>query len=605
MAGYVISSGVPYSKYLRERSSTDDLARDLATVHAATSHRIVATIKDTSAQLVASQEALRSQNIELLKATKAGFQQVAWDVQQTTAAVKGLDATFTWGFNSILTHAGRMSDTLESLLETAKTPTKTRAYEYFDDGRRAFDRGHLADALEQIDKAISGDHTSAGYKLEWRFHLLRGAIQVGTFSHPQLLDLPAAEASYLAAAKYARPEDSHGAALALLGAGWACYCQGRLDDALAHTNSATSLSPALAEGHFQASKILMALGRCDEGLSRLEIAVGVDPTYVVKAAADGDFQNFTTEFEAWCAAEQQRSHAALQALYDQWSGTVAFWRACMSSTVNLPLLATTVSSPSAPLFDTLICLHALDSLTRDLKVDAKWSAQDMSAAIETIPASLEIPGGLLKSLEEQTDAWSLDNSYFALGTALLKRRQAPLVEDLCRRAHERDAKPLELFALWLTVTNGSVGVKHKLTRYLQQVPVSGRNVLIADMQMLEESKAYSPALLDTIRTLLIKRYDQWAADIDADLRRRANAFTKEPLEGIMPRALWSMVAMTMAIAPVYALSRSVTLSAAIWTIGVAVAVAKPVVHRIGVRRRRYRSLAAAESRIKRRLSAAT
>lgn len=606
MAGYVLSSGVPYGTYLRERARIDDLTiDDLTAAHAATSNRIIATIKDSSAQLIASHEALRSQNIELLKATKAGFQQVAWDVQQVGAAVRGLDATFIWGFNSVLTHTGRMADTLESLVLAAKNPSKTRAYEHFDDGRKAFDRGHLPDALEQIEKAISGDHTSAGYKLEWRFHLLRGAIQVGTFSHPQLLDLAAAEQSYLAAARYARSEDTNGAGLALLGAGWACYCQGRLDDALTHTNAATTLSPALAEGHFQASKILMALGRCQEGLDRLEIAIGLDPGYVVKAAADGDFQNFTTEFEAWCSAEKEKSRTALQTVYDKWSSTLAFWIACVSSGVNLPLVASTIRATSPPLFDTLICLHALDSLTRNLTVASEWTAQEAAKAIDTIPETLEVPKGLLRSLGDLTDRWSLDTDYFALGDLLVKRRQTPTVAALCDRAHEREAKPLELFALWLTATNDPAMVKQKLTRYLQQVPVSGRSVLISDFQSLRRTNAYPPETLGAIRTLLIKRYDQWKDEIDVDLRRRAIASTKAPLAGIATRALWSMIVMTIVAVALREAVGSTNLSAVVWLAGVALWVGNPIPRRIIVRKRRFRSLRHAESRIRRRLNSTT
>jgi len=604
MAGYVISSGVPYGSYLRKPTSSDDVGRDLTTLHAVTSQRVIATIKDSSAELVASHEALRAQNIELLKETKAGFTQLAWDVQQITAAVKGLDATFTWGFNSVLTHTGRMADTLESLLATAKAPSKTRAYEYFDDGRKAFDRGYLPEALEQVNKAISGDHTSTGYKLEWRFYLLRGAIQVGTFSHPQLLDLPAAEASYLAAAKYARAEDSNGAALAMLGAGWACYCQGRLDDALTHTDAATSLVPALAEGHFQASKILMALGRSTEGLSRLEIAVGLDPAYVVKAAADGDFQTFTTEFESWCAAEGEKSSGALKALYDKWSSTVAFWRASRASNVDLSLLASTISAPSPPLLDTLICFHALDPLTRNLRGGDKYTAQEMSAAIEIIPAPLKLPEGLLQSLRDLTGHWPVDSEYFALGEALAKRGQAPVVAELCQRAHERGAKPLELFALWLSATPARerTPVMNRLTKYLQQVPASGRGPVLGDFQVLSDLKAYPQETIDAIRTRLIKRYEQWSPEIDADLTQRANAFTKHPLEGIVSHTVWSMLGMAMAVAPIYAALKSLRLTAAAWSLGVMFAIVNPVLHRFRERRRRFRALRSAESRVLRHLT---
>jgi len=242
---YVIGSGVPYGKYLQAQALVDDLK----TAQVRGLNLVSAAVQTGTKEIIASQDALRDQNARLAQAVTDGLDEV-------TGAIEDLNATFVWGFNAVLCHTGRMADALEDLLAAVKSPTKTRAYEYFDDARTAFSRGHLRDALELIEKAISGDHAASGYRIEWRFHLLKGSILVGTVAHPELLDLKSAEETYRTAADYAATDDTDGAALALLGASWACYCQAQLAEALNLADRALQYRPSFGEAHFQSAKIL-------------------------------------------------------------------------------------------------------------------------------------------------------------------------------------------------------------------------------------------------------------------------------------------------------------------------------------------------------------
>jgi hypothetical protein len=68
------------------------------------------------------------------------------------------------------------------------------------------------------------------------------------------MDLAQAEESFLTAARYAKADYPQDSGRALLCAGWAAYCEGKLNDALAYTEQAVAIYPGLGEALFQAAK---------------------------------------------------------------------------------------------------------------------------------------------------------------------------------------------------------------------------------------------------------------------------------------------------------------------------------------------------------------
>ena len=261
-------------------------------------------------EVIASNEALARENIRVSErqhheridaidaasdritgALSEGFDRVSYQLQDISAGISDLNATFHWGFSQMMAGIGHMNDALSELIKIAKTPVQTVAFNHFEIARDAFRQGLYQEVLEELQKSIQGDHTSPGYKLEWRFHQLMGTIKLGFVDCDlSLVDLAQAEEIFLLAARYAKTDYPADAARAFLSAGWAAYCQGKMKEALTHTEQAIVLSPKLTEALFQAAKVHMALGEANSALPILRQAIDRDRFYILKAAGDGDFQ---------------------------------------------------------------------------------------------------------------------------------------------------------------------------------------------------------------------------------------------------------------------------------------------------------------------------
>ena len=140
--------------------------------------------------------------------------QVAGAIDSLTAQIHsglaGIEASLDHGFSEVLAAVGIMQETLEELVRLAANPAKTAAYEHFVEAREAFQNGWYPECQEQLTKAMEGvEGVSSGYKMEWRFHYLKGLLYMGSndnADHEAMADLALAEASFLLAAKYAVKE---------------------------------------------------------------------------------------------------------------------------------------------------------------------------------------------------------------------------------------------------------------------------------------------------------------------------------------------------------------------------------------------------------------
>ncbi len=295
MSYYVYSTSLPYSDYLQAKSFVDEVAdgsRAVRSEVARQSREIVATLEELNERGIRVADEARRELTGLRADVREGFEQVTLGLEGMSKAIDDLNATFHWGFSRLISGVGRMSDTLEELVALAKTPSQTWAYEQFEIARDALRRQLYREALAALDRAINGKGDNVGYALEWRFHHLKGVILLGDVdtSDPALVDLGKAEEAFATASRYAKTDYRTEAALAALAAGWAAYCQGKMEVAGAHTQQAITLNPSLAEALFQAAKIKMHTGQVDSALQFLRSAIAADRNYSVKAAADGDFQ---------------------------------------------------------------------------------------------------------------------------------------------------------------------------------------------------------------------------------------------------------------------------------------------------------------------------
>jgi tetratricopeptide (TPR) repeat protein len=106
--------------------------------------------------------------------------------------------------------------------------------------------------------------------------------------------------------------------------------QGKLPEALKHTEQAIALDAKLTEAFFQAAKISMAAGKPGEALLVLRKAIDQSFDYIVKAAADGDFKRYEDELNKFYLQLQNEQFEQLEpkakmALFEaeEWAKTIS------------------------------------------------------------------------------------------------------------------------------------------------------------------------------------------------------------------------------------------------------------------------------------------
>lgn len=307
MSYYVYGTHISYHDYLQAKSFVADIQSGQRV--------IVGAMSRQTREIVASQQELHAEGMRALGSglgqLSEGLESISCQLDDIHDAVRDLDATFHWGFTQMLAGMGRLNDSLEQLISIAKTPAQTWAYNQYEIARDAMRRKLYPEALESLNNAINGFGSNPGYKLEYRFHHARGIILLGSADNcdQRILDLPKAEQSFLTAARYARADYQKEAGLAFLAAGWSAYCQGKMEEAVAHTQDAIKMDPNLAEALFQLAKINMHLGKVDSALRLLGKAMASDRKYSLKAAADGDFQKHSERLRTFldeCRGQARR-----------------------------------------------------------------------------------------------------------------------------------------------------------------------------------------------------------------------------------------------------------------------------------------------------------
>jgi tetratricopeptide (TPR) repeat protein len=183
---------------------------------------------------------------------------------------------------------------LGELKNSAKTTAEMWAAEQFCIARDAWRRGLRREALDYLHRAISGRDGHEGYALDFRCHFLIGLIHLGSAKYPasEFLDLDKAEQAFARAGSYSVCDHPADATRAFFAAGWAAYCQGRMEDALRYTQQSLTLSANFAPAQYQAAKILVHQQMPDAAQPYLVRAVSLNPYHAVQACLDADFAPF-------------------------------------------------------------------------------------------------------------------------------------------------------------------------------------------------------------------------------------------------------------------------------------------------------------------------
>jgi tetratricopeptide (TPR) repeat protein len=308
--------GESWHEYLKRKTTTNDLMKSDRESAMMVIREISGQTRSILGGLAASTQTLssdfRTGFDEVIRSLEQGRGELREYLEGVSEEISGLNSTLESGFGQILGSLGGMGDSLESLLETAKTPTQTAAYEHFEIARDAFRQGLYPEALEALQKAIHGDRRTSGYKLEWRFHRLVGVIRLGFVGcDTDLINLRLAKEPFLLSARYARNDEPKEAACDLVQAGLIAYVQRDLSEALDHTKEAVSLDADSGEAWFQAAKFLVTAGFFERALGMLKQSIELDPRYVFKAAADPEFRHCRDELECFLSDMRKQTYGKL------------------------------------------------------------------------------------------------------------------------------------------------------------------------------------------------------------------------------------------------------------------------------------------------------
>lgn len=283
MAHHYVYGSDSYWDFLQKKSYINDIRSE---------------ISSSSKAIIATNKELAERNVSVLQSASAqmakGFEQISLKMGGVEDQLREINHLFHWGFSEMLVEMGHIKDSLKELLRVVSSPDQTWAYEQFNIARDAFRKELYDDALVYVKKAILGDERKPGYPLEFRFHFFHGILRLGSFKNTdkKVINLSEAEEAFLIAAKYAKFDYKAEAARALLSAGWAAYCQGKLSEAKKYTTLAIECNPELTEAYFQKAKIKMSQDKPQEAIPYLKTAIIKNPNYAIYAASDNDFLKY-------------------------------------------------------------------------------------------------------------------------------------------------------------------------------------------------------------------------------------------------------------------------------------------------------------------------
>ena len=146
-------------------------------------HSIRYAINDQTRSLIGSNKELAERGFKITNdALRTGFSELSQSIDDLREShdenAAMLNATLKEGFRAILMELGPMRQSLQELVRIATTPSQTWAYEQYQIAKDNFQRRLFAEAKESIMRAIDGHGSYVGYKTDFRFHFLLGAIQL-------------------------------------------------------------------------------------------------------------------------------------------------------------------------------------------------------------------------------------------------------------------------------------------------------------------------------------------------------------------------------------------------------------------------------------------
>lgn len=221
----------------------------------------------------ANQILVRQQDIEW------EIHKVNQGIEKMSGAIQDFQATFEWGFTELIWQIEQTNVLLQEILQVLQAPLDTQAKELRRKGEDAYRNGWFDDSLKDFLESEKRN------RYDFTIHHYLGNIYLFHKKNPTK-----ALEYYNKAVKYAAPKSLYHASFSLLHLGLIYYLQQKFQQAYESTMKAIKLSPDFYEAHYQHAHYCAKIGKFDEAVHHLRMAVVEgDPYYCIKADSEKDF----------------------------------------------------------------------------------------------------------------------------------------------------------------------------------------------------------------------------------------------------------------------------------------------------------------------------
>lgn len=289
---YAFNDDFDYRAYLEMQSHFD---------------RVQLGVRSEIKSLAISNEALAKRKIECLQKINGDvsnglsrlegrFESIEFSLDGIKGNLDELVSIASYGFSEVNFRLANIGDKLDSLVLAAKTPDQTWANEQYLIAYDAFGRFLFEEALDYIDRAIFGYGDRSGYRMDWRFHFLRGTIHLGSRENfdRNIVDLSQSRDDFLVAGKYSLASDKIASARSFGMAGWAAYCNGYADEAASLLRKSIGVNSADHRSHYDLAKVLFHSDSSCEARKHFDLSIRGNPFFALSAACDLDFLKHRT-----------------------------------------------------------------------------------------------------------------------------------------------------------------------------------------------------------------------------------------------------------------------------------------------------------------------
>jgi tetratricopeptide (TPR) repeat protein len=201
-----------------------------------------------------------------------------YNTDRVIGALDELKGVFDWKLSELIWIQEKQTSYLQNILKALETPRLTRANELREDGLKKYNNGWIEEAIEDFNQAKEINTT------DFIVHQSLGNIYLFQMKDPER-----ALKCYKDASKYSI-EFPYYNSYALLHVGLSNYFLKNYVEAYAATKEAIEKTPNLIEAYYQNARYCSKLGKDDEAISNLRIAIETDREYLAKVLLEDDFE---------------------------------------------------------------------------------------------------------------------------------------------------------------------------------------------------------------------------------------------------------------------------------------------------------------------------